>query len=228
MKFVARKLPMLCLLALLVFSGRISAHAQNTNLEEVLPGLSEYENIGPGILLQKNNSATTSDPSKTPNPDGSTEKTPAPRTFRQIMDVYYKGDYDTAFRFLLPLARKGSPDAQEVIGLMYRIGQGVQKNNEYAHDWLLMAAEQGRPLAQHHLASMYFNGEGAAKDPMKALVWIKLALIYYKDGTEKTRALQDRKNIEFHLSRRDRERSDFIAKEWLEKRGEGHLLSLQR
>ncbi len=219
-------------LALFLFSGgSVPAQTQGgaanpAGDDFMVPSLSEFENIGPGILFMKNSSELENNPSKNDNPEA--KKAPAPRTFRQIMETYHKGDYDTTFRYLLPLARKGSPDAQEVLGLMYRIGQGVPKNNEYALDWLLMAAEQGRPLAQHHLASMYFNGEGTVKDPIKALVWIKLALIYYKDGMEKNRALQDRKNIEMHLSRRDRERSDFIAKEWLEKRGEGHLLSLDR
>lgn len=189
-----------------------------------VPSIAEYNDIGPGLLLIENDpSLLKTDPNKK---DQDSEEA-APRTFKEIMEAYYKGNYEVAFKSLLPLARKESGEAQEVLGLMYRMGQGVQQNPEYALDWMLKAAEHGRPLAQHHLASMYFSGEGAAKDPVKALMWIKLAIIYYKDGPEKERATKDRRNMELHLSGRDRERSDLLAREWLEKRGEGHLLSLE-
>ena len=190
------------------------------------PPISEYNDIGPGILLQNTDPSL---PKSLQNAESAKkdDTADAPRTFRQIMEAYYKGDYDTAFKSLLPLARKDSGEAQEVLGLMYRMGQGVQKNPEYAVDWLLKAADHGRPLAQHHLSSMYFGGEGVNKDPVKALMWIKLALIYYKDGAEKERAEKDKHNMELHLSSRDRERANLLAKEWLEKRGEAHLLSLE-
>jgi TPR repeat protein len=56
-------------------------------------------------------------------------------------------NYTLAYRQLLPLAVKGSPDAQYAIGYMYYYGKGIDRNEELAESWLRKAAKQGQSHA---------------------------------------------------------------------------------
>ena len=53
---------------------------------------------------------------------------------------YEKGDYETALREFKPLAEQGNAAAQNNLGGLYEIGQGVLKDYVYAHMWLSIAA----------------------------------------------------------------------------------------
>ena len=50
--------------------------------------------------------------------------------------------------------------AQLNVGLMYAIGQGVEKSEEKAVECYQKAAEQGYDKAQYNLALMYAGGHG--------------------------------------------------------------------
>ena len=87
-----------------------------------------------------------------------------------------KGDYDTALKELLPLARQGNPEAQFGLGFMYRHGgQGVPKNNKEAVKWYRLAADQGDFGAQNNLGHMYEHGLGVPQDYIQAHMWYNLA-----------------------------------------------------
>ena len=45
------------------------------------------------------------------------------------MAAYNRGDYVPAIGLFRPLAEKGNPKAQSVLGVMYRRGQGVARNS---------------------------------------------------------------------------------------------------
>ena len=59
---------------------------------------------------------------------------------REGRAAYAKGDYTTALEEILPLAEAGNADAQRLLGVMYRQGQGVAKDAERALYW----TQQGR------------------------------------------------------------------------------------
>jgi hypothetical protein len=59
---------------------------------------------------------------------------------------------------LLAAAGKGDPKAQLHIGLMYLVGDGVDRDADEAATWLRRAAEQGDASAQFNLADMYWEG----------------------------------------------------------------------
>jgi len=67
---------------------------------------------------------------------------------QQGMSAYRTKDYQTAWSILYPLARKGQMDAQRLIGVMYRHGLGVNKNDDEAIKWYRKAAQQGHVRAQ--------------------------------------------------------------------------------
>ena len=67
------------------------------------------------------------------------------------MAAYNRGDYVPAIRLFRPLAEKGNPNAQSVIGVMYRKGQGVARSSARAFMWFSLAAARGDARAKAEL-----------------------------------------------------------------------------
>ena len=60
-----------------------------------------------------------------------------------------RGEYTTAARRIIPLAQRGDPHAQAMLGFMYANGRGVPQSYDVAVDWYLQAAERGDPTGQY-------------------------------------------------------------------------------
>ena len=90
--------------------------------------------------------------------------------------VYNTGDYEQAAKLYRPLAEKGSAEAQYVLGMMYRAGRGVERDNKEARKWYQLAAEQGHPIAQFYLGWMYAHGKSVPQDYVKSYMWINIAI----------------------------------------------------
>lgn len=86
-------------------------------------------------------------------------------------------DYNTAFRLFKSLAEQGNTEAQANLGLMYEIGQGVNKNFAEAFQWYRSAAEKGNAWAQVNLGLAYANGRGTKKDDKEAAKWLRRAAL---------------------------------------------------
>jgi len=148
-------------------------------------------------------------------------------TLDQITNLYKKGDYATVLRHLEPLVVSKQHSAEELMGIMYANGQGVEKDEAHALELLGRAAEAGRPLAQHYLGIMYFTGQGlSVPDTIKGLMWLRLSILHYPEGPDKERAKQDRDNSYLKTTRLERSRADDMAREWLSTHGEEHLMDL--
>ncbi len=78
--------------------------------------------------------------------------------------AYDKGNYKTAYPFLLLEAEKGNARAQYYLGAMYHNGQGVLQDYNEAAKWWRLAADQGDATAMCNLAEMYATGVGIKKD----------------------------------------------------------------
>lgn len=179
----------------------------------IVPSLEEYKDIPPGVLMPKDYVA----PQLTPAEGAEEEEG---MTIEDILAAYHAGKHDLVMQRIMPLAKDGRPAAMELLGLMYRNGEGTPKNSEQAILWLTKAAEAERPLAQHHLGVITYAGEGVIADPVKALMWLHLAILHYPEGPEKTRAMQDRDAILGQLTRRDKDRAQEMAREWLTRKDE--------
>ncbi len=70
---------------------------------------------------------------------------------------------------------KGYGSAQQNVGTVYLVGDGVQKNSKEAFKWFKMAAAQGNAESQFHLGLLYYNGEGVNQDVKEAFKWFKMA-----------------------------------------------------
>lgn len=75
----------------------------------------------------------------------------------------------------LSAAEEGFPSAQYNLGIAYKDGLGVEKNDEQSVQWWRKAAEQGHASAQYALGWSYENGKGIEKDISQALNWYRLA-----------------------------------------------------
>src|SRR5258708_14554818 len=65
--------------------------------------------------------------------------------------AYNRGDYVPAVRLFRPLAEQGNAKAQNMLGVMYRRGQGVAPNSVRAFVWFRRAAAPGGPTAKTQL-----------------------------------------------------------------------------
>jgi TPR repeat protein len=67
------------------------------------------------------------------------------------MAAYNRGDYVPAIRLFRPLAEQGNAKALNVLGVMFRKGEGVPKNPVHAHMWFSLAAARGDAKAKAEL-----------------------------------------------------------------------------
>ncbi len=89
--------------------------------------------------------------------------------------AYQAKDYVTALSIFKPLAESGDARSQAIVALMYRYGEGVDKDPVAASQWYEKAAEQRFSPAQYSLADMLLSGEGIPRDEDAGLYWMELA-----------------------------------------------------
>jgi len=89
--------------------------------------------------------------------------------------AYGNGDYVKAYAIFRKAAEQGTATAQRYLGMMYRLGQGVEKDYFKAVRWYREAAEQGDVEAQYELAVMYHRVRGAKRDYAEAMRWYRAA-----------------------------------------------------
>ncbi|MCQ2069689.1 MAG: sel1 repeat family protein [archaeon] len=76
-----------------------------------------------------------------------------------------------AHKYMVKAAETGDPEAQNLLGIMYDEGDGVEQSFEKAVEWFTKAAEQGHIDAQFNLAEKYEKGEGVEKSLETAAEW---------------------------------------------------------
>ena len=104
------------------------------------------------------------------------------RMLEQGIRAYYRGDYQTAFEILRPLAEKGKERAQFRVGVMYLRGRGTTKDPTTGTAWIRRAfpavqsaATSGEAWAQSDLGSLYHDGLLVAQNDKEAARWYMLA-----------------------------------------------------
>lgn len=78
-----------------------------------------------------------------------------------------------AFQILRPLAEKGEPLAQLIVGRLYEKGEGAPHDCGEAVKWFTRAAEQENAEAQFELATIYHQGQCVANDDRTAVIWFE-------------------------------------------------------
>ncbi len=93
-------------------------------------------------------------------------------------DLMEAGRFAEAMEELRPAARSGNAEAEELIGVMYALGLGVEKDEVRAFEWYLRAAMKGHPGAQSGVGWYYEVGIGLpSPDLVRAYVWYVLSAI---------------------------------------------------
>ena len=93
-------------------------------------------------------------------------------------DLMEEGHFVEARAALWPEARSGNAEAEELIGVMYAMGLGVEQDYERAFEWYLRSAMKGHPGAQSGVAWYYEVGLGMpAIDLTRAYMWYVLSAI---------------------------------------------------
>jgi TPR repeat protein len=87
--------------------------------------------------------------------------------------AYQRGDYRTAVKLLQPLVDQGNAEAQDILAVMYYVGQGVPQSRTEAMKLYRLAAEQGNAHAQDALGFAYQNGVGVQRDVSEAAKWFR-------------------------------------------------------
>lgn len=87
------------------------------------------------------------------------------------LKYYGEGNYPAAYRLFHKAAVQGNAIAQYHLGLMYRFGKGVTRNEKLAVHWYNKAALQGNSDGQVFLGLMYANGYGVTEDSAQAVSW---------------------------------------------------------
>ena len=135
-------------------------------------------------------------------------------------DAYRKGDYATALRVSMKLARKGDAAAETVLGRMYANGHGAPQSYGKAYMWYRKAAEQGYADAQASLGELYDAGNGAPRDPVQAHLWFDLASTRFP-ATEKEKqaaAAKRRDEVASRLTPGQVAEAQRLAREWKPKK----------
>jgi len=68
-------------------------------------------------------------------------------------------DYDKAFKLLKPIADKGDAQAQCIIGNMYQLGLGLERDISKAIEWYKKSAKKGYGVASNNLGEILRVGE---------------------------------------------------------------------
>lgn len=91
--------------------------------------------------------------------------------------AYGRGEYSAAFSEFSIAARKDYPFAQNMLGIMYAKGLGVERNYSLAMDWFYKAQVLGSSEAMANLAKMHEEGLGVAQNNATALRFFRDAAL---------------------------------------------------
>ena len=95
--------------------------------------------------------------------------------FTEGANAYNARNYALALKEITPLAKAGNADAQHLLGLMYYMGRGVQRDYKQAFAWHYKAAVQGKADAQYVIGAMYYTGNAVPQDQKLAVTWFRKA-----------------------------------------------------
>jgi TPR repeat protein len=71
-------------------------------------------------------------------------------------------------------AEQADPTAENDLGIMYSLGEGIARSKEEAVKWYARAAKHGNSQAMFNVGASYYNGDGVDQDDVQAYVWFLL------------------------------------------------------
>ncbi len=87
-----------------------------------------------------------------------------PNSYKQGIALFDKQKYETALPFLMEAAERNYAPAQYLLGECYRVGYGVNVDEEAAFQWYKLAADQYYANGLIWVGYCYHHGIGVAQD----------------------------------------------------------------
>ncbi|KAJ6243570.1 sel1-repeat-containing protein ybeq [Anaeramoeba flamelloides] len=81
----------------------------------------------------------------------------------------------TIIQIIEKKAEEGDGFLQNIRGIMYQEGNGVEKNKEVAFQWFKKSAKNNETTGMNNLAIAFHNGKGVKKNLTKSFKWFKRA-----------------------------------------------------
>ncbi|MGQ0675379.1 MAG: tetratricopeptide repeat protein [Rhodospirillales bacterium] len=98
---------------------------------------------------------------------------PALAGYQEGKAAFEKGDYDTAWKELEPLAKKGDGKAAFLVASMYHTGRGVPVSYKDAAEWYRKSADAGDMQGVFMMGVVHEGGIGIPRDIAEAFKWYK-------------------------------------------------------
>ena len=96
-------------------------------------------------------------------------------------DTAPMGDRDEAVAQLIRKAESGDPDAQYLVGRLYRDGPVLIPDSVEAQYWFDQAAWQGMVVAQYALGQLYLTDDAEVHDTELGIQWLEYAAHHGSD-----------------------------------------------
>jgi TPR repeat protein len=84
-------------------------------------------------------------------------------------------DYAEALRWYRKAADQDYARAQNAIGYLYELGEGVNQDDAEALRWYRKAVDQNSGRAKYHIGMLYAEGRGVSRDLGQAHAWMEEA-----------------------------------------------------
>ena len=98
---------------------------------------------------------------------------------RAALDAYRRGEFETAYQILLPVATSDNPRIQNWVGVLTYMGRGTEADAIAAHDLFHSAADSGVEDARHNLGILHSIGaDGVPVDYAEARAWFTISAAY--------------------------------------------------
>jgi uncharacterized protein len=127
--------------------------------------------------------------------------------------AYGAGDYARALTEWAPAAGQGDVRAQEMLGYMYDVGEGVPEDDRSAAAWYGLAADRGSAAAQLNLAMLYASGSGVPEDYVRAFMWLEVAARTGEPALHDL-AVKARSALAARMSEREIDEARKLARAW--------------
>ncbi len=112
-------------------------------------------------------------------------------------------------------AEQGDPEAQFVLGTIYRDGQGVEQDLEETLKWWQTAAELGYVDAQFALGNIHSGGYGVIKNYVLSYMWFDITAERSDSALLKPIALSNRDALVPRMTADEVARAKRMSAEWL-------------
>lgn len=101
---------------------------------------------------------------------------------KNLYDIGEAQEYPETLLAITSCAEIGEAKCQNILGIVYKEGLGVEKNENTAFEIIQKAAKQGYPAAEYNLGRFFMQGTGCDIDFDKAKYWLEKGA---NDGNER-------------------------------------------